>query len=80
MKRMLYMVALVGLLSACASTSENLERETARSLGSNISPSDVAISNINRGVTSVSWDAAAQGVNYSCSADDMVRRVYCVKK
>jgi hypothetical protein len=80
MKRMLYVVAVVGLLSGCASTAENLQRETARSLGSNISPSDVAVSNINRGATSVSWDAAAKGVNYNCSADDMVRRVYCVKK
>jgi hypothetical protein len=80
MKRVLYVLAVVGLLSACASTAENLQRETARSFGSDINPSDVAVSNINRGVTSVSWDAAAKGVNYNCSADDMVRRVYCVKK
>jgi hypothetical protein len=76
----LYVVAVVGLLSACASTAENLQRETARSIGSDINPSDVAVSNINRGATSVSWDAAAKGVNYNCSADDMVCRVYCVKK
>jgi hypothetical protein len=80
MKRVLYVVAVVGLLSACASTAENLQRETARSIGSNISPNDVTVSNINRGATSVSWDAAAKGVNYNCSADDMVRRVSCVKK
>jgi hypothetical protein len=76
MKRVLYMVAVVGLLSACASTTENLQRETARSIGNNIGPSDVAVSNINRGATSVSWDAVVKGVNYNCSADDMVRRVY----
>jgi hypothetical protein len=76
MKRVLYMVAVVGLLSACASTTENLQRETARSIGNNIGPSDVAVSNINRRATSVSWDAAAKGVNYNCSADDMVRRIY----
>ena len=80
MKRVLYMVAVGGLLSACASTAENLQRETARSIGSNINPSGIAVSNINRGATSVGWDAAAKGVNYNCSADDMVRRVYCVKK
>jgi hypothetical protein len=80
MKGVLYVGAVVGLLSACASTAENLRQETARSIGNNISPNDIAVSNINRGVTSVSWDAAAKGVNYSCSADDMVRRVYCVKK
>jgi len=65
---------------ACASTGDNLQRETARSIGGNVSPDQVRVSDIDRGMTSVKWKATAPTGNYDCSADDMVRRVNCVKK
>jgi hypothetical protein len=64
----------------CASTGENLQRETARSIGGNISPEQVKVSDVDRGVTSVKWKASAPSGDYECSADDMVRRVLCIKK
>jgi hypothetical protein len=70
-----FTVSLVG----CASTGENLQRETARNLG-DVDPAKVTVSNVQRGVTSVSWDAETPKGPYSCSADDMVRRVHCVRK
>ena len=66
-------------LAGCASTSENLQRETARNIG-DVHPDKVAVSNVNRGVTSVSWEAETPKGPFRCSADDMVRRVHCVKK
>ncbi len=64
----------------CASTGENLQRETARAIGGNVSPEQVRVSDVDRGATSVKWKATAPSGNYDCSADDMVRRVLCVKK
>ncbi|MDR2214049.1 MAG: hypothetical protein LBE21_10560, partial [Pseudomonadales bacterium] len=64
----------------CASTGENLQRETALSIGENTSPEQVTISNVERSVTSVKWSASAPSGNYECSADDMVRRVVCTKQ
>src|SRR5262249_52295497 len=49
------LVALVG----CASTSANLQRETARFIGGNVSPEQVTILDVNRSITSVKWKAAA---------------------
>src|SRR5713101_5225894 len=40
----------------CASTPENLQRETARYIG-DVSPDQVKVSNIKRGVTDVKWEA-----------------------
>jgi hypothetical protein len=72
--------ALVVILSGCASTGDNLQRETARSIGGNVSPDDVTVSDIERGITSVKWKASAPSGKFDCSADDMVRRVLCTKK
>ncbi len=69
-------VAFVG----CANTSANLQRETARYIGGTVTPEQVTVSNVDRGVTDVKWNASAPTGNYNCSADDMVRRVYCTKK
>ena len=63
----------------CASTEANLQRESARVIGQGTSPSQVAISNIDRGLTNVSWTAETSKGKFNCSADDMVRRVNCVK-
>ncbi len=66
-------------LGGCASTTQNLQRETARNIG-DIHPDKVTVSNVDRGVTSVRWEAETPKGSYSCSADDMVRRVHCIKK
>ena len=79
MLRLLIALAFTIVLGGCASTGENLQRETARNIG-DVHPDKVTVSNINRGVTSVRWDADTPKGPYSCSADDMVRRVHCVKK
>jgi hypothetical protein len=79
--RLIFMVTFFLITSTgCASTGANLERETARSIGSNVSPGQVTISEIDRGMNDVKWKATAPTGNYDCSADDMVRRVLCVKK
>jgi starvation-inducible outer membrane lipoprotein len=73
------LVAAGLLLAGCASTDDNLQRETARSIGQNLSPDAISVTNIDRGMTNVRWDAATPNGAYQCSADDMVRRVVCVK-
>jgi hypothetical protein len=80
MKRFIFPVVMVCLLSAgCASTPENLQRETARVIG-DISPEQVQVSHVRRGVTDVKWEANTPKGAYNCSADDMVRRPLCNKK
>jgi hypothetical protein len=80
MKRLIFLVVVVCLVSAvCASTAENLQRETARYIG-DMSPEQVKVLNIQRGITDVKWEAETPKGVYSCSADDMVRRPYCSKK
>lgn len=79
MKKVFLSLSLIVSVAGCASTTENLQRETARSIG-DVTPQAVAVKNVNRGVTSVSWEADSPKGAYSCSADDMVRRVHCVKK
>lgn len=64
----------------CANTDANLRRETARTIGGNVSPEQVIVADVDRGMTSVTWKAFAPTGDYDCSADDMVRRVLCTKK
>lgn len=66
-------------LTACASTNDNLQMESARSIGG-VMPDAVKVNNVDRGMTSVKWDAESSKGSYKCSADDMLRRVLCVKK
>ena len=40
----------------------------------------LTITDIDRGATSVTWDAVMAKGSYSCSADDMLRHVHCVKR
>ena len=68
---------IVLVLSACANTQGNLERETARFIGG-ISSEQVTVSNVDRGATDVKWKAETPAGRYNCEADDMVRRVNCV--
>lgn len=79
MRRWYAFLAIGAAVAGCASTSENLQRETARNIG-DVHPDKITVSDINRGATSVRWDAETPKGPYSCSADDMVRRVHCVKK
>jgi PBP1b-binding outer membrane lipoprotein LpoB len=65
-------------LFSCASTSENLHRATANEVGNTLTK-DVTIYNVNRGMSSVSWQAKTPSGCYECDADDMVRHVHCVK-
>lgn len=75
------LLAVAGLtLSACASTSVNLQRATAMSINRNVLPESIVVSEIERRATSVTWTAVAPTGTYSCSADDMVRRPYCASR
>lgn len=77
---LLMVFGFVSLLSiGCASSMANLQRETARSIGGDILPEQVTISNVDRGATDVKWDAETPVGSYKCYADDMLRRVNCVK-
>jgi hypothetical protein len=67
------------LLIGCANTSSNLARETARTIGG-LRSDQVVVSNVKRGITSVSWVATTPSGVYDCEADDMVRRVNAVKR
>jgi hypothetical protein len=79
MKKNSLIVIFIALLCGCASTEANLQRESARSIGKGLSPDQVAIANIKRGMANVSWTAETPKGKFKCSADDMVRRVNCVK-
>ena len=67
-------------MTGCASNIQSLQRESARSIGNNFKPNDITISDVNRGALNVDWKATTpDGTTYDCNADDMVRRVNCVK-
>ncbi len=57
MRVVLSFVAFGILLGGCASSTESLQRETARNIGGNTLPEAVTVSNVNRGAMSVTWDA-----------------------
>ena len=73
------MLMLFGL-AACANTGDNLQRESAASIGGSVTPAMVTVTNVSRGMTAVTWDATASKKVYGCSADDMLRRVRCVPR
>ena len=80
MKLRIYALVLAGFFgTACANTDVNLRRETARYIG-NVAPDEVTVSNVQRGMTNVDWSAATPRGHYKCSSDDMLRRVFCVKR
>jgi len=70
-------LACSALLASCASSEANLKQATAKNIGGVLS-SNVDVSDIDRGATSVSWKARANDTSYSCESDDMVRKVNCV--
>ena len=56
MKRAFLSLAVVLAISGCASTTENLQRETARPIG-DVLPDTVNVKSVDRGVTSIKWEA-----------------------
>ena len=62
------------LLVACASSMGNIQRESARSIG-DVMPDDVTVTEVQRGASSVKWMATTNKGVYSCSSDDMMRRL-----
>jgi hypothetical protein len=79
MKKIMFLVFATFIFIACANTDANLRRETARSIG-NLTPDEVTVSDVDRGITNVDWKATTPNGNYKCNADDMLRRVNCVKR
>jgi uncharacterized protein YcfL len=78
----LFMLCSITLffVAGCASNMQTLQRESARSIGNNIRPADITITEVKRGALNVDWKATtSEGTTYDCNADDMVRRVNCVK-
>lgn len=80
MKKGLFFLVVGFSMVGCASNLDNLQRETARFIGNDVRVDTVAIKNIDRGATSVKWEAETPKGAYSCSSDDMLRRVYCAKR
>lgn len=78
--KVVVVLVVATIMSGCASTGDSLQRETARSIGGNVSQEQVTVSDVDRGFTTVKWKASAPTGHYECSADDMVRRVLCTKK
>ena len=79
MKKTIAIISAAILFVGCASTPDNLARETARSIGG-LRSDQVTITDVKRGLTSVSWVATTPTGIYDCEADDMVRRVNAVKR
>ena len=67
------------MMGESASNETTLKRESARSIGRGISPDEIKISNVDRGTFNVSWVANTPKGKFSCSADDMVHRVNCLR-
>lgn len=69
------------VLAACASSVENLQSATATAIGGRTSPDSIAITDVHRGATEVSWLATGPSrAVYACRADDMLRRPYCARR
>lgn len=79
MKKTILLLSLCGFVCGCASTESNLQRESARVIGHGTTPEQVTVSNIDRGISNVKWVAKTSRGSFNCSADDMVRRVYCTR-
>jgi hypothetical protein len=71
------LAVLVLMIAGCASSQGNLQRETARLIQLNVAPAAIEISDIQRGLTTVTWKANTQGRHYQCTADDLVLHPYC---
>ena len=75
-----FMAVAVSTLASCASTGGNLQLATASYIGGKLAPEQVVVSDVKRSAMSARWQATTPKRHYSCSADEMVRRPYCVKQ
>ncbi len=76
----LILISLFGfLVIGCASSTQNIKSKTASHIGGVLSD-QVTITNIDRGMTEVKWNAKTPNGSYRCEADDMMKNVNCVKK
>lgn len=66
------------LFCSCVSSVGSLQRVTASEIG-DTSTDEVDVYNVNRGATSISWEAKTPSGCYKCDADDMLKRVHCIK-
>lgn len=73
-------IAAVLALVGCANMDDALQRESARAIGGGVLPDSVQLQNVDRGAMSVKWDAVTSEGAFNCSADDMLKRVLCVKR
>jgi hypothetical protein len=80
LKMVCILVVIAFGIVGCANTAANLQRESARNIGGNISANQVVISDVDRSITDVKWKASAPSGNFDCKADDMLRSVYCTKQ
>ena len=71
---------MLPIVAGYGSGSVNLACVSTVAIGGNVTPEEVTVSNVKRGAMSVRWLATTAKGRYSCSADDMVRRPYCVKQ
>ena len=78
MKKLFLFLVLCILCVGCANSDSNLRRESARVIG-NVSPEQVTVYDVNRGMMNVDWKADTPNGKYKCSSDDMMRRPFCVK-
>ncbi len=79
--REVFVLLVAGLFfGGCASTTNGLQKATARNIQENVPSSQITIYDIERGAMNVDWKATTpDGTTYNCSADDMVRQVSCKK-
>jgi hypothetical protein len=62
------------------SSEATLQRESALFIGKGkLLPEQIKVSDIDRGAYNVTWVANTPKGKFSCSSDDMVRRVNCVR-
>ena len=74
-------LALMIVLTGCASSVDNLQRASAVSIGRSVLPENIRISDVQRGITDVRWTATPfGGPAYICSADDMVKHPSCATR
>lgn len=76
----MFLILALFLAGGCASNMGELQRASARGMSPVPQPTQVVISNVNRGMMGIKWTATApNGDRYDCSSDDMMRRPLCVK-
>ena len=80
MKKLSFLMLLVSVAcTACMNMDSSLRRESARVIGG-VSPDEVTVYDVDRGMMDVNWKAKTSQGDYICSSDDMMRKPFCTKK